>query len=251
MQFQSTHPYGCDAGKAGGVRGDAVSIHAPIRVRLRRYCIKIATSRFNPRTHTGATKAERDRKKGEGFQSTHPYGCDECRLSDGFDDPGFNPRTHTGATPNSRQLLSVSTFQSTHPYGCDGMSRMASAVRSGFNPRTHTGATLRPVRPIQIKAFQSTHPYGCDIVQHGLVFRTQFQSTHPYGCDMTDLDKIAIMLVSIHAPIRVRRSTKWHLMDTWMFQSTHPYGCDDPVIFPPKAPPCFNPRTHTGATLKI
>ena len=48
---------GATAGKAGGVRGDAVSIHAPIRVR--RMITYPSGVRFV-------------------FQSTHPYGCDCC-----------------------------------------------------------------------------------------------------------------------------------------------------------------------------
>ena len=54
-----------------------------------------------------------------------------------------------------------------------------------------------------------------------------FQSTHPYGCDFFS-DQVNLEgFVSIHAPIRVRR------------RSTSRMPCSL----------CFNPRTHTGATL--
>ena len=156
-------------------KGSAVSIHAPIRVRLLPARLRAGSVCFNPRTHTGAT--------------TSAFAFAMYSAS-------FNPRTHTGATVTLHRSALSNMFQSTHPYGCDGWQSKRHCRLRSFNPRTHTGATkFRPLWPIS----------------------SQFQSTHPYGCDKDILRKLDFSVVSIHAPIRVRREedagelTNWHV----------------------------------------
>ena len=56
-------------------------------------------------------------------------------------------------------------------------------------------------------------------------------------------------LVSIHAPVWVRRQIMMSSSSADMFQSTHPFGCDYPDSGQNKAAHSFNPRTRLGATL--
>ena len=146
MVFQSTHPYGCDG--SSDVLDDvaqAVSIHAPIRVRHDVAFPFVWTSGFNPRTHTGATSVRVPLRPSPEFQSTHPYGCDTRPTRFLSSPSSFNPRTHTGATSFISSFFMSFKFQSTHPYGCDHAKTPSRSLVSGFNPRTHTGATLQEV----------------------------------------------------------------------------------------------------------
>ena len=141
---------------------------------------------------------------------------------------GFNPRTHTGATTAWHPTGGSARFQSTHPYGCDVMGSqpwryrhvsihapirvrpvkpLACTLTHSFNPRTHTGATRR----------EKCSCRG----QSGFNPRTHTGATSPV------IAALSLQMVSIHAPIRVRRLS--------LDLQGHSLSC-------------FNPRTHTGAT---
>ena len=77
LQFQSTHPHGCDRKEDRPKWLLVISIHAPLRVRR------------GGGAKTGLYAV---------FQSTHPYGCDFCQRFIFSSARNFNPRTLTGAT---------------------------------------------------------------------------------------------------------------------------------------------------------
>ena len=118
-----------------------------------------------------------------------------------------------------------------------------------FNSRTREGATDFRYRLDYRYQFQFTHPWGCDQSLFPLSLRSiLFQFTHPWGCDVTTLvNTITDILVSIHAPVRVRRgycvgispelrfnsrtregATFFNCFfnSFFKFQFTHPWGCD-------------------------
>ena len=141
--FQFTHPCGCDIlllktrqiclsfnsrTRVGatywlrpGEQDDAVSIHAPVWVRL----------------SWAAHRARFQR-----FQFTHPCGCDGPNFHSNAECGGFNSRTRVGATVCIGALPEHEMFQFTHPCGCDSMLRMQSHQHGSFNSRTRVGATL-------------------------------------------------------------------------------------------------------------
>ena len=95
-----------------------------------------------------------------------------------------------------------------------------------FNPRTHTGATEATSEKARALMFQSTHPYGCDSVSRR---------------DVLDV------LVSIHAPIRVRPVLCLFRVSCRRFNPrTHTGATWECPASSIRA--SFNPRTHTGAT---
>ena len=162
--FQFTHPCGCDQNGRRALRAVprfnsrtrvgatskytgacheyAVSIHAPVWVRL----------------HRGTTL--RNNRK---FQFTHPCGCDVRLWLISRFLYGFNSRTRVGATfarctAKRWQLVSIHApvwvrlnfdvneltqgqFQFTHPCGCDGHSILRRGRGNRFNSRTRVGAT--------------------------------------------------------------------------------------------------------------
>ena len=58
-------------------------------------------------------------------------------------------------------------------------------------------------------------------------------------------------IVSIHAPVWVRRVAVHSSIDIKLFQFTHPCGCDNPRNPRVQRIPCFNSRTRVGATAII
>ena len=97
-------------------------------------------------------------------------------------------------------------FQFTHPCGCDNLP--------GFNPHNIVVSIHAPVwvrlsgtyYNARLDLFQFTHPCGCDWCKpRGCGRFWKFQFTHPCGCD-TYIEKLGKeYLVSIHAPVWVRR----------------------------------------------
>ena len=96
-----------------------------------------------------------------------------------------------------------------------------------------------------------------------------FQFTHPWGCDKVGKTWSGPLPVSIHAPVRVRRSNWPFLMEVLcfnsrtregatkyrrlknqseLFQFTHPWGCDKVRGNFKTSTVCFNSRTREGAT---
>ncbi len=121
LQFQSTHPQGCDTSISPGSSGNPrVSIHAPARVRHNREDANDPLYRFNPRTRKGATRMS-DLAAADISVSIH-------------------------APARVRQAVQFidylcRAFQSTHPQGCDASCIRVVRKNSCFNPRTRKGAT--------------------------------------------------------------------------------------------------------------
>ena len=97
--FQSTHPYGCDFSARRAQTCNAISIHAPLRVRLY-ITLPRAMQRVFQSTHPyGCDKRVTTAESGVSeFQSTHPYGCDRAYNFHAVRRHDFNPRTLTGTT---------------------------------------------------------------------------------------------------------------------------------------------------------
>ena len=95
----------------------------------------------------------------------------------------FNPRSLTGATADDAEGMFEELFQSTLPYGSDVKSYEEKITPMDFNPRSLTGATF----------LSMTENIG-----------RLFQSTLPYGSDFTAYTITAVIIISIHAPLRER-----------------------------------------------
>ena len=120
VEFQFTHPCGCDITRAGSVESwagfnsrtrvgatkrftndaiiYAVSIHAPVWVRPRNGNNQGRVCCFNSRTRVGATRLTGMTVRYGMFQFTHPCGCDRPWWISRFSAPRFNSRTRVGAT---------------------------------------------------------------------------------------------------------------------------------------------------------
>ena len=144
-QFQSTLPYGSDLrGLFQAYASRLISIHAPLRERLKGYVDTIAFQNFNPRSLTGATFINCKTGLSLEFQSTLPYGSDAC----------FYVRTSATIisihAPLRERLSTLNvlmvflTFQSTLPYGSDPHFQEYKVCNARF---------------------QSTLPYGSDYIK--------------------------------------------------------------------------------------
>ena len=257
---------------------------------------RLFTNSFNSRTRVGATSHHRPaglphevsihapvwvRQEGlssmssyEGFQFTHPCGCDSVgpvRQGRGM---GFNSRTRVGATPADELATSIYTvsihapvwvrpymtelsfwfrrFQFTHPCGCDcGLVTVESVDKVSI----HAPVWVRPsgMRLGYVKRWVSIHaPVWVRLKSgFGTYFFLRFQFTHPCGCDMNKV-------------YRMKR--------TQMFQFTHPCGCDCGLVtvesvdkvsihapvwvrrkpfFGTTVRISFNSRTRVGATMDV
>ena len=164
VQFQFTHPCGCDYVRSNSIRVFRVSIHAPVWVRL------LPTGEI-------ATLVK--------FQVTHPCGCDSQTTEHSDRQISFNSRTRVGATSSS--VSEVSGFQvSIHApvWVRRANSNSLSSIRS-FNSRTRVGATIlvpqdKGASPVSIHA-----PVWVRQPDDGALRQAnKFQFTHPCGCDM-------------------------------------------------------------------
>ena len=257
IAFQSTHPR--RVRRDGGDRyydSSDVSIHAPTQgatngfsghlasslsfnprthagcdflVRLEHRAARVV---FNPRTHAGATSARRPKARSDVSIHAPTQGATPRRRPCRRCPARFNPRTHAGATRNSS--ANGTTPPCFNPRTHAGVRRVPSirlhrcVLR--FNPRTHAGCDGDTAEPDGAPAqFQSTHPRRCDpAAPPRLQGRLQFQSTHPRRVRPRPGPGIPLACrVSIHAPTQ---------------------GCDAAHRRVDAFPPCFNPRTHAGAT---
>ena len=145
--------------------------------------------------------------------------------------------------------VSVCWFQFTHPCGCDGRYRRPIPLLAGFNSRTRVGATQIPICFCCSKTFQFTHPCGCDKLTVNLVRKIKsFNSRTRVGATAYSTVSPAGNVVSIHAPVWVRRLCVIPLQPCHRFQFTHPCGCDMLRMLLILNPSGFNSRTRVGAT---
>ena len=207
-----------------------VSIHAPTRDATPTSISPPRVLRFNPRTHTGCDRGDREQ---------------------GLVKICFNPRTHTGCDPNKitlridgkvsihaptrdatlanyKHYKTISEFQSTHPHG----------MRLDLTAKTETSITLvsihAPTRDATHRdgamrgsiMFQSTHPHGMRLGSSPRLFLPAYVSIHAPTRDATP-NKITLRIdgkVSIHAPTRDATSSHKDRCKRNKFQSTHPHG---------------------------
>ena len=169
---------------------DAVSIHAPVWVRLhgcsgttRRPHVSIHAPVW-VRPATGRAFATVS-----AFQFTHPCGCDQRVQRVQIVPHGFNSRTRVGATQQAFNLESVDAVSIHAPvwvrlHGCSGTTRRPHvSIHAPVWVRPATGRAFATV-----SAFQFTHPCGCDqrvqrvqIVPHGFNSRTRVGATGMIG----------------------------------------------------------------------
>ena len=140
-----------------------------------------------------------------------------------------------GATfPAVRRYGSWWKFQFTHPCGCDKCHPGKWQGINSFNSRTRVGATHGRSRreprhcvsihaPVWVRhatltagelkdAFQFTHPCGCDCSTLVLSrSRLCFNSRTRVGATRIDLTHSSRRIVSIHAPVWVRRPDEYGL----------------------------------------
>ena len=139
--FQLTHPWGCDLRWLCGIKGYWISTHTPVRVWLPQACKPICTWNFNSHTREGVTYPNLLNLLTNGFQLTHPWGCDK-------------------SIRNRYSIFVISTHTPVRVW------LHSLRIRGRFlQISTHT-----PVRVWQMwsylwrvgNKFQLTHPWGCD-----------------------------------------------------------------------------------------
>ena len=123
----------------------------------------------------------------------------------------------------------IVTFQSTLPHGSDYIPDALQDTQRYFNPRSLAGATMYAYRKNLRHLFQSTLPCGSDL----LAF----------------VPNLAMVLISIHAPLRERHHTYTPPCGMPGFQSTLPCGSDVSSFLRNGSMYHFNPRSLAGATL--
>ena len=144
LQFQSTHPQGCDRQDVGVIGLGGVSIHAPARVRPLMGLMDdagVPVSIHAP-ARVRLTSWSRISRR-----------------------PGFNPRTRKGATCRRHGDGAVRAVSIHAPARVRHGDARRAGRAAGFNPRTRKGATMRHAAGPKVAPFQSTHPQGCDHVR--------------------------------------------------------------------------------------
>ena len=203
--FQFTHPWGCDKIENPYVVENNVSIHAPVRVR-----------RFYPKSNNMPKR----------FQFTHPWGCDAVVPIGG---KWMRVSIHAPVRVRHQQIQYNQTFW-VSIHAPVRVRQQADAFRKQGKVSIHAPVRVRLLTGIFYYGghmFQFTHPWGCDPDHAPYADTDPFQFTHPWGCDILILKLQTLLLVSIHAPVRVR-----------------PYKHPNFVFTP-----CFNSRTRVGAKL--
>ena len=127
---------------------------------------------------------------------------------------------------------------------------ISSKTITDFNPRSLTGATAQPCSTLRKFAHFNPRSLTGATLEDGVLRKTPlFQSTLPYGSDTISTNLRSILCISIHAPLRERRTRKLaNTRSIWAFQSTLPYGSDSIWMIFSKEVYYFNPRSLTGAT---
>ena len=140
----------------------------------------------------------------------------------------FNSRTRVGATPNLYAFLTL------------------------FPVSIHAPVWVRPVTRFSATSammFQFTHPCGCDLYFRPSMPRTGgFNSRTRVGATFFTRPGEWEELVSIHAPVWVRRQKRIVTGRDMEFQFTHPCGCDLMSGTMDNLINGFNSRTRVGAT---
>ena len=250
-----------------------ISIHAPMRGRL-----SLAATTYDLRGFQSTPPCGGDLSVCPGlsslqqFQSTPPCGGDRQQTDLLPSRPDFNPRPHAGATWGTKLEPLIARFQSTPPCGGDGASDQGGSATDYFNPRPHAGATTAdmlamifgrisihapmrgrlPRRTLQDweSGFQSTPPCGGDCLSFHASSLTYHFNPRPHaGATWKEVPRCQEDIdISIHAPMRGRRSPGSVHLQGGRFQSTPPCGGDPSCHLQVVEAGNFNPRPHAGAT---
>ncbi len=164
------------------------------------------------------------------FQSTLPYGSDSFRRTKPTRQNDFNPRSRMGATQTGVRRSSKSEGISIH---APVWERQTSTARTNwrsvhFNPRSRMGATItQPRCRGNLGYFNPRSRMGATLIGleelavvkisiHAPVWERPILS--PWSGDSFS--------ISIHAPVWERHSLRTMLIGLQLFQSTLPYGSD-------------------------
>ena len=142
-------------------------------------------------------------------------------------------------------------FQFTHPCGCDHFPRMTFSGVRGFNSRTRVGATRTTLRNLIALVVSIHAPVWVRrvAIQH-TADSSPFQFTHPCGCDREWAGHQRAQFVSIHAPVWVRPLLLVLLFVRAGFNSRTRVGATDADIKIRAYIDSFNSRTRVGATIQ-
>ena len=153
IAFQSTLPYGSDVWYDIYKHSKAISIHAPLRERLRASSLLVSMiADFNPRSLTGATFFLPAQLLPRGISIHAP----------------LRERLATVAAWRAAELISIHA-----PLRERRKAEVLIILIANFNPRSLTGATSRLYLPVRnMSIFQSTLPYGSDSI------KTKYFSIH-------------------------------------------------------------------------
>ena len=128
------------------------------------------------------------------------------------------------------KLTEIHQFQSTLPCGSDFLPMLTENLSFHFNPRSLAGATKHSIREICSYLYFNPRSLAGATVDNAVFFYAQkFQSTLPCGSDIIMSDLLAIIKISIHAPLRERLLIDLVLSAVAVFQSTLPCGSDEPL----------------------
>ena len=211
-------------------QANVISIHAPLRERLRLRLPYSPQQNFNPRSLTGATT--RDSVIAKVPAHFNPRSLTGATSSNAFTKViicHFNPRSLTGATTVAFSHGIIYTISIHAPL----RERPKAALYLSQKTHISIHAPLRERLLLLFLCrnrflFQSTLPYGSDPLPRPLVPTAKAISIHaPLRERLEKAPPIEPeMLISIHAPLRERPSIRVSYSKVSLFQSTLPYGSD-------------------------
>ena len=181
LQFQLTHPWGCDRILIVLCVICKISTHTPVRVWLLLNISGWDSANFNSHTREGVTQGQWTGSIHGRFQLTHPWGCDSLNKY-------LSP------------LISISTHTPVRVWLICWTRR---AYNLDFNSHTREGVTYQEFSFYPYAGFQLTHPWGCDAYLLSFALFARFQLTHPWGCDFLLHSSCYALPISTHTPVRV------------------------------------------------
>ena len=104
--FQLTHPWGCDLWPHSMGYHCRISTHTPVRVWPALDCLELIIAQIS--THTPVRvwlNFQNSYHISNGFQLTHPWGCDKMKFTSATNSQNFNSHTREGVTIKSYVIL--------------------------------------------------------------------------------------------------------------------------------------------------
>ena len=182
-----------------------VSIHAPVKVRLKRCHDAIGGLSFNSRTCEGATPKRGNQPRTHTVSIHAPVKVRHCQP---FQRSDIAVSIHAPVKVRLAKVwifLPVILFQFTHLWRCDDYNHNYQQPYSfQFTHLWRCDASLI-LLITNSHMFQFTNLWRCDLPFSLLQLRRVFQFTHLWRCDEIYKAWNHIICVSIHAPVKVRR----------------------------------------------